>query len=69
MDSLSSVSSVSSAASGASVSSHGVKFVDPLLLRKQEKKEKGKTVAMETPKGKGKVPVGQLVALFDTEKS
>jgi hypothetical protein len=39
----------------------GSKFVDPLVLRRQDRK-----VAM--PKPVGKVPIGQLVAFFDGEK-
>jgi hypothetical protein len=47
------------------------KFVDPLLLRKQEKEAAalaggGKTIT--TGRATGKVPVGQLVAFFDGEK-
>ncbi|KAF9456741.1 hypothetical protein BDZ94DRAFT_1203948 [Collybia nuda] len=42
----------------------GGKFVDPLVLRKQDKE--GAKVAM--PKPVGKVPIGQLVAFFDGEK-
>lgn len=42
----------------------GGKFVDPLVLRKQDKE--GLRVAM--PKPIGKVPIGQLVAFFDGEK-
>ena len=38
------------------------KFVDPLLLRRQEK-AKTKEIAM--PKPIGKVPIGDLVAFFD----
>ncbi|KAF9001200.1 hypothetical protein BDQ17DRAFT_1358903 [Cyathus striatus] len=53
------VSSLASATSG--------KFIDPLVLRKQEKgKESGTKLAM--PKPSGKVPIGQLVAFFDGEK-
>ncbi|KAF5373440.1 hypothetical protein D9615_009491 [Tricholomella constricta] len=40
------------------------KFVDPLVLRKQDKE--GTKIAM--PKPVGKVPIGQLVAFFDGEK-
>ncbi|KAG1818985.1 uncharacterized protein BJ212DRAFT_1298285 [Suillus subaureus] len=42
------------------------KFVDPLVLRRQEKTEKGKEKPLVGP-GK-KVPVGQLVAFFDSER-
>ncbi len=44
------------------------KFVDPLVARKQEKE----AAAPKTPKtpafGRGKVPIGQLVAFFDGDK-
>jgi len=40
------------------------KFVDPLILRRQDKE--GGKIAM--PKPVGKVPIGQLVAFFDGEK-
>jgi hypothetical protein len=66
-NSTESLSSMSSASSAASASVSG-RFVDPLMLRKQEKeKEKGKDKGA-TPRPKGKVPVGQLVAFFDGEK-
>lgn len=42
------------------------KFVDPLVLRRQEKTEKGKGKPLVGP-GR-KVPVGQLVAFFDSER-
>lgn len=42
------------------------KFVDPLVLRRQEKTEKSKDKPLVGP-GK-KVPVGQLVAFFDSER-
>jgi hypothetical protein len=42
------------------------KFVDPLVLRRQEKTEKGRGKPLVGP-GK-KVPVGQLVAFFDSER-
>lgn len=42
------------------------KFVDPLVLRRQEKTERGKGKPLVGP-GK-KVPVGQLVAFFDSER-
>ncbi|KAG2340413.1 hypothetical protein BDR05DRAFT_915919 [Suillus weaverae] len=42
------------------------KFVDPLVLRRQEKTEKGKEKPLVGP-GR-KVPVGQLVAFFDSER-
>ncbi|OJA18555.1 hypothetical protein AZE42_04014 [Rhizopogon vesiculosus] len=42
------------------------KFVDPLVLRRQGKSEKGKGKPLVGP-GK-KVPVGQLVAFFDSER-
>jgi hypothetical protein len=42
------------------------KFVDPLVLRKQERKETGTGAGIG--KVPGKVPVGQLVAFFDGEK-
>lgn len=60
MESLSSVSSVSSSTSG--------RFIDPLLLRNQEReKERGRNKGT-VPNPKGKVAVGQLVAFFDGEK-
>ncbi|KAF8064904.1 hypothetical protein FPV67DRAFT_160506 [Lyophyllum atratum] len=40
------------------------KFVDPLVLRRQDKE--GAKIAM--PKPVGKVPIGQLVAFFDDKK-
>ncbi|THH17770.1 hypothetical protein EW146_g3111 [Bondarzewia mesenterica] len=46
------------------------KFVDPLLVRKQEKRALA-SAAPPTPKevvGKRKVPVGELVAFFDGDK-
>jgi hypothetical protein len=42
------------------------KFVDPLVLRRQGKPERGKEKPLVGP-GK-KVPVGQLVAFFDSER-
>lgn len=44
----------------------GSKFVDPLVLRKQEQGSTGTKLAM--PKPIGKIPIGQLVAFFDGEK-
>jgi hypothetical protein len=41
------------------------KFVDPLVLRRQEKE--GAKIAMPAP-SKGKIPIGQLVAFFDEKK-
>ncbi|KAF5372490.1 hypothetical protein D9758_005175 [Tetrapyrgos nigripes] len=41
------------------------KFVDPLILRKQEQEARPK-IAM--PKPVGKVPIGQLVAFFDGDR-
>ncbi|EKM78292.1 hypothetical protein AGABI1DRAFT_75808 [Agaricus bisporus var. burnettii JB137-S8] len=63
MESLSSVSSLSSIGSG--------RFVDPLLVRRQEqeqvKKERGRSRStVQNPRGK--VPIGQLVAFFDGDK-
>lgn len=63
MESLSSVSSLSSVGSG--------RFVDPLLVRRQEqeqvKKERGRSRStVQNPRGK--VPIGQLVAFFDGDK-
>lgn len=56
----------------------GGKFVDPLVLRRQEKEEKAKEERGRGAgaggggagggRGKGKVPVGQLVAFFDEKK-
>lgn len=43
------------------------KFVDPLVLRRQGRTERGKEKPLVGP-GK-KVPVGQLVAFFDSERS
>lgn len=43
------------------------KFVDPLILRRQSKPEKGKGNKPLVGPGK-KVPVGQLVAFFDSER-
>ena len=43
-------------------------FVDPLVARKQEK-EAGLPKTPKTPAfGRGKVPIGQLVAFFDGDK-
>ncbi len=66
LSSLSSVSSTASGVSGTSASGNG-KFVDPLVLRKEER-EREKKALMGTPRGK-KVPVGQLVAFFDKDKA
>jgi len=46
----------------------GTKFVDPLLLRRQQQSQEGLQVKMPMPKPVGKVPIGQLVAFFDGEK-
>ncbi|KAL4072241.1 hypothetical protein J3A83DRAFT_4093118, partial [Scleroderma citrinum] len=46
---------------------HPSKFVDPLVLRRQSKSEKGKESKPLVGPGK-KVPVGQLVAFFDSER-
>ena len=43
------------------------KFVDPLLLRQQQHLQ-NQEVKMPMAKPVGKVPTGQLVALFDGEK-
>jgi hypothetical protein len=45
----------------------GTKFVDPLLLRRQQYQQ-SQEVKMPIPKPVGKVPIGQLVAFFDGEK-
>lgn len=79
LDSLNSSTSVSSASSTSSFgggSNNGSaavsgKFVDPLLLRKEnaekarEKEQKGSGTGV---RGRGKVAVGQLVAFFDEKK-
>lgn len=44
------------------------RFVDPLVLRRQSKTEKSKDNKPLTGPGR-KVPVGQLVAFFDSERS
>jgi len=46
----------------------GTKFVDPLLLRRQQQSQEGLQVKMPMPKPVGKVLIGQLVAFFDGEK-
>ena len=50
----------------------GTKFVDPLLLRRQQQQhqqsQEGLPVKMPMPKPVGNVPIGQLVAFFDGEK-
>jgi len=46
----------------------GTKFVDPLLLRRQQQSQEGLQVKMLMPKPVGKVPIGQLVAFFVGEK-
>lgn len=47
--------------------SHPSKFVDPLVLRRQSKSEKAKETKPLVGPGK-KVPIGQLVAFFDSER-
>jgi len=42
-------------------------FVDPLVIRKKEREKRDMGVRSSTPLGK-KLPVGQLVAFFDSEK-
>ncbi|PFH47594.1 hypothetical protein AMATHDRAFT_67427 [Amanita thiersii Skay4041] len=61
-----SADSGSAAATGSSggVGPGGSKFVDPLVLRKQERV----LTKMAMPKPVGKVPIGQLVAFFDGDK-
>jgi hypothetical protein len=44
----------------------GSKFVDPLVLRRQDQDREARVVVM--PKPVGKVPIGQLVAFFDGDK-
>ncbi|TFK68169.1 hypothetical protein BDN72DRAFT_842191 [Pluteus cervinus] len=44
------------------------RFVDPLLLRRQEKETGGTVTKLAMPRPMGKVPIGQLVAFFDGEK-
>ena len=51
---------------GGLTSATGAKFVDPLVLRKQSRDSLMKPIAM--PKPVGKVPIGQLVAVFDKDK-
>jgi hypothetical protein len=46
----------------------GGKFVDPLVLRKQEKEGQGGKGKFATGGGVKKVPVGQLVAFFDGDR-
>jgi len=48
----------------------GTKFVDPMVSRRQSKDSLnlGKPIAMPKPVLGKKVPVGQLVALFDGDK-
>jgi hypothetical protein len=77
MESLSSVSttsSVSSTNSFSGVGAAGGKFVDPLVLRRQEKEKAKEERGKKEPRaggrgGKGKVPIGQLVAFFDEKKA
>ena len=48
----------------------GTKFVDPLLVRRQEKLAKANNIpAVKAAAGRPKVPVGQLVAFFDKDKA
>ncbi|KAF8665040.1 hypothetical protein AX16_000652 [Volvariella volvacea WC 439] len=55
------------AAPGGATNNNGSnKFVDPLLLRKQDRERERTQIAM--PRPMGKVPIGQLVAFFDGEK-
>ncbi|KZT26094.1 hypothetical protein NEOLEDRAFT_1091562 [Neolentinus lepideus HHB14362 ss-1] len=49
---------------GLGISLDGPKFVDPLVIRKQEKEATAKVVPPKVTAGK-KVPVGELVAFFD----
>jgi len=76
LNSSTSVSSISSTSSNGGGSHNGSgtgsgKFVDPLLLRKEnaekarEKDQKGSGAGV---RGRGKVAVGQLVAFFDEKK-
>ena len=58
-------------ATGAAVPGNGAKFVDPLLVRRQQQAKAANSSAVAQPKalvGKKKVPVGDLVAFFDQEK-
>ena len=50
---------------GESGGGRASRFIDPLVMRKQEKEM---TTKLPMPKPIGKVPVGQLVAFFDGEK-
>ncbi|KAF7973790.1 hypothetical protein HWV62_14276 [Athelia sp. TMB] len=69
--SLSSQSSTSSFASNRSETGgvfSGGKFVDPLVLRKQERANSKGKLPTATGGGVKKVPVGQLVAFFDKDR-
>ncbi|KAK7442034.1 hypothetical protein VKT23_016311 [Stygiomarasmius scandens] len=52
--------------SGNSGGPGGSRFVDPLILRRQEQEASRPRIAM--PKPVGKVPIGQLVAFFDGDR-
>ena len=47
--------------------SSGNRFIDPLVIRKQEKEKEAVKIAMPAP-ARGKVAVNQLVAFFDGDK-
>lgn len=69
--SLSSQSSTSSFASNRSETGgvfSGGKFVDPLVLRKQERANTKGKAPTATAGGVKKVPIGQLVAFFDKDR-
>ncbi|TFK28262.1 hypothetical protein FA15DRAFT_612335 [Coprinopsis marcescibilis] len=57
------LNSTASSGFGGMTTATGGKFVDPLVLRRQES---AKPIAMPKP---GKVPIGQLVAFFDKDKA
>lgn len=46
----------------------GIKFVDPLVLRRQSRDSLRSTKPIAMPKPVGKIPIGQLVAFFDGDK-
>ncbi|THU97507.1 hypothetical protein K435DRAFT_63033 [Dendrothele bispora CBS 962.96] len=57
---------VSNGGGGGGGGPAGSRFVDPLILRRQEQEATKPKLAM--PKPVGKVPIGQLVAFFDGER-
>ena len=69
-DGMSTSTTMTMTSATTTASSSSGKFVDPLVLRRQEKWDKGeKEKELKALIGPGKkVPVGQLVAFFDSER-